>query len=296
MSLRWTCSRGLDRATFFKIIAGAPFAKKEDPGHRREKMQVIGAGLGRTGTDSLRTALDLVGYKTYHMTEAGKYGDSARLNEFLDGGGSDAALLDRILSRNGFNATVDFPMSLWFEQLLTVAPAARVILGVRDSPDAWARSLRATIGSAGGPRKTFRRAPWRFVPELRESSRLVDRIFEGIGLELEDDGSVTYDSAVAAYVSWIEKVVAAVPPDQLLIHNAKDGWPPLCAFLGIKESDCADLGAYPRVNSTPDMLWMFGVIETVADAFPYAAALAAAAILLALRRCLLSPRKGAKAD
>ena len=63
---------------------------------------VIGAGLGRTSTDSLRQALDVLGYKTDHMSEVVRHGDAGTLDAFLDGGAAaNATVLHGVLSRHG---------------------------------------------------------------------------------------------------------------------------------------------------------------------------------------------------
>ena len=65
------------------------------------------------------------------------------------------------------------------------------------------------------------------------------------------------------YTDWIEDVKRTVPPDQLLVFNVKEGWEPLCNFVGVLVPDTP----FPRLNDTAqftarmDMLsritWMF---------------------------------------
>merc|ERR1712227_48161 len=108
------------------------------------EMEVIGAGLGRTGTDSLRTALNILGYKTHHMYEVGRTGQ-AHLWQQIARGVNVQENLRRATVGYGFNASVDFPTCGYFEELQSLNPRAKVILSVRDSAEAWERSASATI-------------------------------------------------------------------------------------------------------------------------------------------------------
>ena len=262
-----------------------------------QTIKVIGAGFGRTSTDSLRQALDVLGYKTYHMSEVVRHGDAGTLNAFLDGGAAaNATVLHGVLSRRGYNATVDWPLSLWYERLLEVNASAKVVLSVRDSPQVWALSFRRTIGSADrfpGPRNAAR-APWRYLAWMRDAEALCARVYAAVGLRHEGDDptrAFSEASAIAAYEAWIAKVRARVPAAQLLVHNAKEGYAPLCAFLGV--AGCDRLGPYPHGNSTADLLRAFAVLNFVADAYPVAVA---ALALWLLARPLRRRRRRRKAD
>jgi len=208
----------------------------------RQPLKIIGAGLGRTGTNSLMLALDRLGYKTYHMERAFKEGHQemwAKVgNEFGD---LDEARLDdaiRTLSSLGYNATVDFPTTAVYEELLSRYPDALVVLSVT-SPSHWAKSYTQTVGRM--PRLQ-RQAPLRYVMSslLWMSLRC--------GLEFDGDLRLSEEAAVTSYVKWEERVKATVPSERLLVHSVTEGWAPLCDFFGVPPGQCpSDRGEpYPR--------------------------------------------------
>ena len=249
-----------------------------------QNLMVVGAGFGRTGTDSLREALRIIGYRSYHMEEAFKAFHGGAINEYMRGPMTDGAELADLLGSNGFNATVDWPMSLFYKQLLAHNASARVILTVRDSAEAWTESFRATIGSAirvPGPRN-MARAPFRFVAGFRDLTAMASEIYQRLGIEFGEDGAATVESSTRAYEAWRLEVERTVPPDQLLVFNAKQGWAPLCEFLDV--ADCPKV-PYPRINSKEQMIQGFEFACRVADAFYPTVAVLAATIALVLARC-----------
>lgn len=232
------------------------------------------------------------------MSEMVKSGTAVfKLNAFVEGGGVDASLLHDVLGSEGFDATVDFPMSIYYRELLSkVNSSALVILSTRDSAETWATSFATTIGSRDrfpGPRNAAR-APFKFSKRMRALHRMTDTIYAAVGIEYDQHGDPSFDSAVEAYERWNAQVIRDVPPRQLLVHNAKDGWPPLCAFLNIDHAACAKLGPYPRTNPSHELLAGFKLLNLVADLYPvYMAALGAA--FLKFLRWKYAPKSKPKA-
>ena len=197
----------------------------------------------------------------------------------------ETAQLFGLIGRAGYNATLDFPACLLYKELLAANPGAKVILSVRDSADAWAKSVVSTIaGATRAPGPVFDRAPYRFVPLFREIALFGRYFWRKAGVEFADGGvgAATTASVVALYERHNAAVRAHVPAAQLLVHNSKEGWTPLCAFLDVGGASadaetaaaaCAALGPYPRVNDTPTLLAMFRVVQVVADWWPALAAL-----------------------
>ena len=102
-------------------------------------LQVIGAGLGRTGTLSLAAALEILGHKTYHFVTPEHAEHWAQLADGDDGD------VDSCLARitdGGYEATCDQPTADVFEDQMRMYPSAKVVLTVRDTPAAWVRSWR----------------------------------------------------------------------------------------------------------------------------------------------------------
>merc|ERR1719499_217559 len=128
-------------------------------------MKVIGAGLGRTGTLSLKSALERLGLKSYHMKvvfETEGHFDAWR--DFSIGKTDISPIID-LLAKEGFNATTDFPACIIHKELLAKYPNARVVLGARRSGDAWAKSILATIGRN---KQVFGVAPFTWFTMLSE--------------------------------------------------------------------------------------------------------------------------------
>jgi len=226
---------------------------------------VIGAGFGRTGTLSLYTALNQLGYKSFHMKEI-MYG-SVDINSWADmaearvnqdtGHGQINSLTKRKeadelairvakeMINTGYNATTDFPISLLYRELMDLVPDAKVILSVRTSGDVWSDSVLSTIGQVGG---LFSRAPFRFIPHFRRFSTIDNWIWREIGVAVDSSRRLDKDELVEAYNDWNESVIKSVPKDRLLIHQSRDGFSPICKHLGISEIECPQY--YPYVNDS----------------------------------------------
>lgn len=225
-----------------------------------EKMQVIGAGFGRTGTESLCSALTVLGFNTYHGTKALRYGHLKLWNDWFDSG-SEAVF--EALSREGFNATTDFPTSIAFEALAEKYPKAKIVLSVHPGgPKGWSKSVHATLSPL---ELVFQRAPFRYLPMFREylvTTRHVQRV---LGFELDSATRIaTASSLESAYDSWLKRVRQSIPPERLLVHCATDGYEPLASFLGKP----VPATPYPRVNDSEDLRRQIRSLQAVADWWP----------------------------
>ena len=111
-----------------------------------QSMLVIGAGFGRTGTESLCAALTRLGFKTYHGSKVARYGHLPQWNRWFDAG--DPAIFGS-LRREGFNATTDFPASVAHKELLRRNPTAKVVLSLHPrGAEGWARSYQKVHADA----------------------------------------------------------------------------------------------------------------------------------------------------
>ena len=54
------------------------------------------------------------------------------------------------------------------------------------------------------------------------------------------------ETAVRFFNDWVEQVKSEVPSDRLLVFQVKEGWGPLCQFLGVPVPE----EAFPNVNDT----------------------------------------------
>ncbi|CAG5102621.1 Oidioi.mRNA.OKI2018_I69.chr1.g387.t1.cds [Oikopleura dioica] len=193
-------------------------------------MIVIGCGFGRTGTLSLKTALDDLGFgPTYHMFENIKNND----NEFWTKIGLEKdpkirhKLLKEFFDGSIYNSTVDFPGNVFFQDLMEIYPDAKVILTVRDSPDIWAKSAQETIfGYESGSRWSFERLPvvkemLRFVPGMG-SYQLTKLIETNISrMFLCENPAYSLSGLSEAYSDWIIFCKSKIPKEKLLILNSQ---------------------------------------------------------------------------
>lgn len=195
-------------------------------------LAVIGAGFGRTGTMSLKLALEHLGFgRCYHMFEVLERPDDDPVWHAATRG--EAVDWDALFE--GFGSAVDWPVAAFWRELSIHYPAARFILSVRDSR-AWHESVMNTIYKAlsspperGDARSRVHRAMTR---EL-----ILDRTFDG---RLDDPGH-----AIAVYERHNQAVRDELPPDRLLVYEAGAGWEPLCAFLDRPVPD----EPYPHSNT-----------------------------------------------
>jgi hypothetical protein len=198
-------------------------------------LKVIGAGLGRTSTMSLKLALErLLGGKCYHMTELFEHlpehtplWHQAALGEPVD--------WDSVFE--GYVAAVDEPVSTQWQAITAYYPDALVILSVRD-PDSWWKSASNTILPV----------KWNPPPDMSPGRKAwLDMVLE-IYKSLYPDGFDKPETAKAAFAAHMERVKQGVPADRLLIWEVSQGWEPICSALGLPVPD----EPFPRSNSTEE--------------------------------------------
>ena len=218
-------------------------------------IEVIGAGLGRTGTKSLQAALDRLGYRAYHFPLPAHAETWAR---YAEGAASSDEVLDMV-TREGYNATCDEPAADMYEAQLRKFPHAKVILTVRDSGKAWAASWKGLAAFIEVQERPFSLSYPTFIqwiPFMRAWRRMRDVIGTHLGLPpgMLVRGSLEsqIDDAWLAsqYQAHNAQVRDRVPAAQLLEFNVKEGWAPLCAFLG---KDIPP-GPFPNVNESADLI------------------------------------------
>lgn len=219
---------------FFAAIAGSwhKGGTGQPDGGSIMALKVIGAGLGRTGTLSLKLALEHLSLgPCYHMTEV--IADIRRSVPLWIAAGNGAPDWDEVF--HGFGSTADYPGCMFWRQLIDYYPDAKVILTLRD-PDKWFESASATVFSPE------HRAMFEGDPRMAEFFRAT--VFDEIEQRLGDRARM-----VEYFNAWNEAVIAEVPAERLLVYRAGDGWEPLCRFLGVPVPS----EPYPRVNSREEM-------------------------------------------
>ena len=175
-------------------------------------LKVIGTGFGRTGTDSMREALGMLGFgPCHHMFEVNTHEDQKRLwRAFVQG---TPTPWDQLFE--GFRSCIDWPSAHYWPELVRAYPKARVILTWR-SPESWWASFEKTI--VAGLRQST-------DPDSLGLALIRDQVFGG----KPDDRA----HAIARYEANVKAVRETVPKERLLVHELGDGWEPLCAHLGV---------------------------------------------------------------
>ncbi len=197
---------------------------------RQARLEVIGAGFGRTGTMSLKLALEQLGFgPCYHMTEIVENPHHARLWRTADAG--HRVDWTELFAR--YRATVDWPACHYYQELMREFPEAKVILTVRD-PDQWYDSMASTLYSLKKAIEASRAGVR--VPPVE--NRLWRETFSG---RFEDR-----QHATAVFQRHNADVIDCVPAERLLVYRVTDGWRPLCEFLGVAQPG----SPFPLINTT----------------------------------------------
>jgi hypothetical protein len=222
------------------------------------QLQVIGAGFGRTGTDSLREALDILGYHSYHMTEIinKNLGDHVMMwrDHFRDGRPM-SEIVDDLYVKPGYSAAVDFPTSAVWKELASIYPNAKIILTERESPQVWWESASKTILVPGNIFQFLNKVS----PFFRNLNDMVQYMFMGT-FRLEEPRGVTLDDQDAAIESYMRNSQEARTFDleRTLIFDVRQGWEPLCNFL---EMDIPPSTIpFPKRNSRADFQKLLATI------------------------------------
>lgn len=195
-------------------------------------LKVVGAGVGRTGTLSLKTGLEqLLGAPCYHMIEV--FGHPEHVG--LWRAAAEGEAVDWTAMLDGYGATSDFPACLFWREILEACPGAVVVLSTRSSPDKWWESAISTIFSLDALQVPAEMTEWfemwRTVAGARFTPEWTDR-----------------DASIAAYERHNADVRASAPPDRLVDWQPGDGWAPLCEALGLE----IPAEPFPHMNKRED--------------------------------------------
>ncbi|GAA51141.1 NAD dependent epimerase/dehydratase [Clonorchis sinensis] len=209
--------------------------QKDSPSVRKPSIAVIGAGLGRTGTLSLKTALEhIFGEPCYHMHEIlGRHREHVKKWLLVDelvsqspDGHIDGDLFDEILQ--GYRCTVDHLGCTYYAQLMEHYPEAKIILTIRETTK-WLDSVRHTFLK----RRTFSWMNWlvAFLQFGASTARMFDCMTKrslGYTVDVNND-----KECAAAFERWNQRVQRYVPAERILVFRVTDGWEPLCHFLQV---------------------------------------------------------------
>ncbi|VDP68691.1 unnamed protein product [Echinostoma caproni] len=234
-------------------------------------LEVIGAGLMRTGTTSLKRALELLYHSPcYHMSEVAFKHKQSHIRMWIQAltrrptshsqlasGHAPGMPFEKMLQHlyQGYTTAVDYPTCAFYKELMAMFPNAKVILTVKD-PYEWVQSCRVTTLSpilvgrlSWGDRLYY----WlRGIKNLPELHKLM--FSQTLGTTFNE---LTDFELMKAYQEWNDQVIATVPADRLLIYNVKDGWDPLCEFLDRPQPN--GITKFPHLNKRADMSKVFSI-------------------------------------
>jgi len=199
-------------------------------------LKIVGAGFGRTGTFSLKAALELLGFSPcHHMEEVFKHPEEVETWHAATRGKD----VDWKSFMSGYQASVDWPACEFWRELSDVFPDAKVLLSVRD-PASWQRSFAKTI-----------------QVELENPARPDDPGFMAWHAMTSDliaqrrfGGSFAPETMIRTFNDHVAEVTAAIPADRLLTYDVREGWDPLCRFLNVPVPD----QPFPNTNTTQDFV------------------------------------------
>lgn len=197
-------------------------------------LKVVGAGFGRTGTLSLKNALEKIGFgPCYHMMEVFPRPDHVAMWHRLAFDGK----IDWDLLFRDFHATVDWPSTRWWREIAAHFPDAKVVLSHRD-PEAWYKSMNDTIY------QPMKHPASENAPELvRLQNQMVRK---AIMEETFDNRFEDKAHAIAVFKRHNQEVRDTIDPKRLLVFDVREGWEPLCRFLELPIPS----EPFPRLNDT----------------------------------------------
>jgi hypothetical protein len=195
-------------------------------------LEIVGAALGRTGTNSLKLALEQLGFgPCHHMFEVRDHPE--QLPYWQAAARGEPPDWDEVFTN--YRACVDWPSARFWREIAAHYPDAKVLLTLRDA-DKWFDSVHATIYPVIMSREA--REPGRFRDTLEMAAEII--IKQTFGGRLDDR-----DDAIAVFRAYEEEVRRTIAPERLLAYDVSQGWEPLCAFLEVPVPDTP----FPRTNT-----------------------------------------------
>jgi hypothetical protein len=198
-------------------------------------LEVIGAGFGRTGTLSLKLALERLGFgPCHHMHEV--FAHPEQLPYWQAAAAGEPVDWEEVFA--GYRSAADWPSAHWWRELAEAYPQAKVILTVRPEAVWWASFSRTIQEIMANPAAI----PDPYIQQVLAMGHAI--IAEQTMSGRPNDEA----TALAAYRRRRREVEAALPAERLLVMDPADGWVPLCAFLGRPVPD----EPFPRTNATEE--------------------------------------------
>jgi len=249
------------------------------------QLEVIGAGLSKTGTQSTKFAFESLGYKVYNV-ESMMYHNHLDLVTSIYASSSTEERDARISTLNtkiletGSTVVLDIPCNFLYKELFELNPSTRVLLTTRDSPQKWTQSIQKTF-HAFAPLLTW---PYSWFFDLETYARMIWLEDCDHGVDIWKPWFFPWvkiahryymlDEAKcrSMYDKHVLDVKANIPEDQLVVYNVKEAWVPLVQMLNITNLNL--LSSFPQVNQGADMDTVNFLTRVVAYTYPFLIAIA----------------------
>lgn len=204
---------GIHQLGEFDVNRHHPKRKNWEPIARQDlTLKVVGAGLGRTGTYSLKLALEqLLGAPCYHMAEVPAHPEHIPLwHQAIKGKIPD---WNEIFGE--FRAAVDDPTSHFWKELSQAYPEALIILSVRDSESWWKSSHNTIFRNAGNDARPVPQSVSDWYAMITDMRHL-----------MFPNGVLDKKAAIEGFEQHYQEVLQTIPTDRLLEWQATEGWEP----------------------------------------------------------------------
>lgn len=204
-------------------------------------LSLIGAGFGRTGTKSIKLALDILGRgPCHHMEEV--FTNPQQLPHWraaIDGQPVD---WERVFA--GYRSTIDWPSTHYWRELADYYPQAKILLSVRPA-EVWWSSFSGTIAKLLEIRESVRDENVRAILDMA-NKMITEQTF---GNEMRDK-----KNALVTFQKRIDDVTRAIPAERLLVFDVAQGWEPICEFLDLPVPH----QEFPKTNARDEFWETFG--------------------------------------
>jgi len=214
-------------------------------------VKVICLGLSRTGTSSLKAALNTLQFRTFHGMDFLQQINSQESFNFwksLKDGSATEEEIRSYFAGGKYGAVCDVPCLIYWRDMVRAHPGAKIILTVRD-PIKWYRSLNTTLIPLA---KQIKRWMWlnKLLMFLLPGNSFLPDLLQILFQQFHDKQLQEESTAIQFYHDWNNTISTSISPSNLLVFDVRSGWGPLCQFLGCPQPETP----FPRLNDSSELV------------------------------------------